>query len=393
MLKANIKIAVDLKSILLCSFILFSTFYCFSQTIPKDSLYLSQTPPGNTPKIFPLSVKPGYFAAERIVITKNGKDIYYSEILNYYPERGLSVKQYSFKDGKWRGPFVVFEGYAAPALSITEDTMYVECNFKSYMSVKKNNTWTTPKQVFLGLDSVHYYQRTDSGNYYMSTRSGMGVGMADWCKVTINGKDTSALSFGRPLNTGGDNLDYFIAADESYMIVTNRPRFGICYKKSDGGWTSPKSFGPVIDFGIACWGPYVSDDKKYLFFTTGTKMDYSDVHIYWVRIDGLIDSFKNTNQIPYVKNLIGNKILSAGQSLNFTVPDNIFFDDDNKNLPLTFSATLLDGSPLPEWLIFNSQTRTFSGTPSKVGELIVKVVVEDNEKATAFCPFKIIITD
>jgi hypothetical protein len=41
---------------------------------------MGQTPPGNTPKIFPLSVKPGFFAAERIAISNDGKDIYYTEI-------------------------------------------------------------------------------------------------------------------------------------------------------------------------------------------------------------------------------------------------------------------------------------------------------------------------
>jgi hypothetical protein len=77
------------------------------------------------------------------------------------------------------------------------------------------------------------------------------------------------------------------------MIVTNRPGLGLSYTKDDGSWTNPRIFGPKIDFGLGSWGPYVAPDNKYLFYSTGTKPDYSDVGIFWVRIDGIIDSLKN----------------------------------------------------------------------------------------------------
>ena len=32
-----------------------------------------------------------------------------------------------------------------------------------------------------------------------------------------------------------------------------------------------------INFGKGMWGPYITADYKYLFYTTGTKPDYSDV--------------------------------------------------------------------------------------------------------------------
>jgi hypothetical protein len=48
--------------------------------MPLNSLYLGQTPPTDIPKIFNLSVSPEYFAVERIAITNEGKEIFYSEI-------------------------------------------------------------------------------------------------------------------------------------------------------------------------------------------------------------------------------------------------------------------------------------------------------------------------
>jgi hypothetical protein len=298
MKKSNLQIRTGLRSIFFS--VLFSLLAtpCFTQSIPTKSLYLGQTPPGDTPKIFPLSVNQGFFAAERVAISNDGRDIYYSEIKGYYPNTGESIKKYSYSDGKWTGPVTLFEGYAAPALSVTGDTMYTETNFKTYISVKNGSGWNNPKRILTGLDSAHYFQVARNGNYYISSKSGKGAGLSDWCRVIITGADTSALSPGRPLNTSGENLDFFVSRDESFMIVTNRPVLGISYKKDDGSWTNPRNLGPNINFGLGSWGPYVTQDNKYLFYSTGTKPDYSDVAVYWVRIDGVIDSLKHTNLSP-----------------------------------------------------------------------------------------------
>jgi hypothetical protein len=391
MRKSNLQICAGLRLILISVVFPFLVNTGCTQSIPTQSLYLGQTPPGNRPEIFPLSVKQGFFAAERIAISNDGRDIYYSEIKGYYPNTGESVKKYSYSSGKWTGPVTLFEGFAAPALSVTGDTMYVETNFETFISIKHKSGWTEPKRILTELDSAHYYHVTGTGNYYISTKSGNGAGLSDWCKVSFNGADTTALSLGRPLNTGGENLDFFVSSDESFMIVTNRPGLGISYRNSDGSWTNPRNFGPKIDFGLGSWGPLVTPDNKYLFYTTGTKPDYSDVYVYWVRIDGAIDSLKNTNLSPYIKSLIQSQAAVAGQPFTFTVPDNIFFDDDS-NVPLTFSAQMLNGDPIPAWLVFDPAEKTFSGTPAVAGELTVIVVVTDFENATAYCPVKIIIT-
>ena len=48
-------------------------------------------------------------------------------------------------------------------------------------------------------------------------------------------------------------------------------------------------------------------DNKYLFYTAGTNPNYSDTYIYWAGIDGLIDSLRHTNFIPYRKYTIPNQ--------------------------------------------------------------------------------------
>jgi hypothetical protein len=263
----------------------------FTQSLPLENLYLGQTTPGNKPKKFPLYVSPGFFAAERIAISNDGRDIYYSEIGGYYPNRGESINRYSYSDGKWTGPVTLFDGFAAPALSVTEDTMYAERNFETFILVKKGSAWSKPKRILTGLDSAHYYQATGSGNY-LSSRPGTGAGLSDWCRVTVTGADTMAISLGIPLNNSAENLDFCISGDGSFMIVTNRPQLAISYRNRDCTWTNPINFGPNINFGLGSWGPWVTRDNKFLFYSTGTRPDYSDAGVYWVRIDCIIDSLR-----------------------------------------------------------------------------------------------------
>jgi hypothetical protein len=269
----------------------------FSQSLKVEDPYLKQVPPGQTPKIFPLAVNKGFFAAERIAISPDGRDIYFSEIKSYYPINGESIKRYRFSDGRWTGPFNMVVGGYAPALSSTGDTLFFEMkdiqNFsEAYFTVRKGQEWGKPERIMKSFVKAHYPQVSRHGNYFISTTSGNGLGLNDWCRVLINKTDTIAESLGKPLNTSYDNLDFYISRDESYIIITTPFGLAVSFSK-DGGWTSPVSLGKKINFGLGMWGQCVTDDNKYMFYSTGTKPDYSDVSVYWVRIDGIIDSIRS----------------------------------------------------------------------------------------------------
>ena len=388
-----------MRLLLVISMMVVPSISLYAQAIPPDSMYLGQTPPGDTPKIFNLSVNTGSFAAERIAISNDGKEIYYSEVRSYYPAAGDTIKYYSYSNNKWSGPFNLFPGYLAPALSVSGDTMYFQnaniqnssSVYETFISVKNGLNWGSPQRILSNLNSAHYLQVTNNGNYYISSISTPTVGASDWCKLLIAGVDTSAISLGQLLNSGGDNLDFFISKEETFIILA-KGGLQISYRKNDGTWTNPKSLGSKINFGLSMWGPYVSPDNKYLFYTTGTKQDYSDTYVHWVRIDNLIDSLKHTNFTPYLKNQIKNQIDTVGHSFNFTIPDSTFFDDDG-NSTLTLSARLSNGTPLPSWLSFNPGTRTFSGIPTqaKVFPIMVTVIAKDTANASASSTFGVTI--
>ena len=78
---------------------------------------------------------------------------------------------------------------------------------------------------------------------------------------------------------------------------------------------------------------------------------------------------------------LNDQTATAGASFSYQVPDVIDPDGDD----LTYAAFLGTGSnPLPEWLSFDGDTRTFSGTPRKThrGEYEIQVTVSDGEAAT-----------
>ncbi len=362
----------------------------FAQPIPVDSLYLSQTPPGTTPVRFIPMLNNGCFAAERISISNDGKEIYYSIIRQYYPIAGDTIKYYKYTAGGWTGPFNLFSGYFGPGLSLTGDTLYFEgtpAGAQTFISVRNGTSWSAPRRILYGLNQAHYLQFTNSGNKYISSVPVSGLGGADWCRLITTPTDSTAVSLKLPLNNNTDNQDFFVSRDESFMIVS-KAGLKISYRKTNGGWTNPKSLGAEINFGLGMWGPYVTPDNKYLFYSTGTNASYSDAGIFWVRVDGLIDSLHHTNFIPYVSNRIPDRTDTLGRFFSYTFPDSTFTDDDGNNT-LTYTASLSDGSPLPSWLIFNAASRTISGTPSETGSLYVRVTATDNFSATVASVFEL----
>ena len=79
-------------------------------------------------------------------------------------------------------------------------------------------------------------------------------------------------------------------------------------------------------------------------------------------------------QAPTAGKPLAAQSIHEKEKLTYTLAEDTFHTA-NKDDKLTYSARLADGKPLPGWLSFNPQTRTFSGTPSNddVGMLNVEI--------------------
>lgn len=85
------------------------------------------------------------------------------------------------------------------------------------------------------------------------------------------------------------------------------------------------------------------------------------------------------NSAPVLATPIADQSSSEDEPWSFTVPGNTFLDPDGN--PVTLSATLGNGDPLPSWLSFNATTGMFSGTPPADfnGVISLKVTASDGE--------------
>ena len=373
------------------SMLAISSMSLSAQSIPEDSLYLGQTPPGNIRKLFNLNADQGYFAAEKIAITPNGKEIYYEEVNTNWTS--FKFKYYKYYNNKWNGPLNLFNDFYCLSLSPDGSSIYFENNNynDSWSSSRQDTVWSPPLRFLKNL-KVHSLNVTSLGNYYLSSNIAGGLGQRDICKLIVENSDTSLVGLGRPLNSSTNEGDFFISNDESFIIVMSNRSGGLgstdlflSYRKSNDTWTNPKNMGASINTSGDDFGPYVTTDNKYLFYESGYSSPSS---IYWINVDELIDSLRYTNFIPYLNCQIPNQSIDSSQSFNYTFPDSTFIDDDGNNT-LTYSATLSNGNPLPAWLSFDPLTRTFSGTPTETININVKVKAVDSANASVSCTFAI----
>jgi hypothetical protein len=96
------------------------------------------------------------------------------------------------------------------------------------------------------------------------------------------------------------------------------------------------------------------------------------------------------NNPPVLVNPIGTQTAAEDSNFSLTITENNFLDNDKEEV-LTYAATLADGSDLPNWLTFDVDTRTFSGTPTNedLGNVNIIVTVIDKEGETVSDTFEL----
>jgi hypothetical protein len=358
-----------------------------ARSIPPDSLYLGQTPPGETPKIFQLPMTNGLRPVERIAITNDGAELFYGE-LDVYPPNRLKINRFRYVNNAWQGPDSLFGGYLGPALTPDGNTLYMQAIINgsdavTYYATRNGNSWNAPVKMFSFGQQSHYTQLTNAGNYFMSTVFPGSTSM-DVSRVLM-GPDTNLVSLGAPICTSINEGDFFMARDESFIIharssPTSAANLYISYKRSNGWWTNSKSLGNKINTNYWEYGPFVTADGQYLFFTRGGSA-MSTYFTYWVRVDRLIDSLRYTNYLPYVRNALPTQTAYVSQAFSYTLPDSCIVDDDGNNT-LLYKASLSSGAALPGWMALDSVAGTFSGIPTETDTLLIKIAARDQSGAT-----------
>jgi hypothetical protein len=88
--------------------------------------------------------------------------------------------------------------------------------------------------------------------------------------------------------------------------------------------------------------------------------------------NSLIYAGRAVNAAPVLANALVNQTGNEGSALSYAFALNTF--NDPEAAPLTYTATLDGGAPLPAWITFTPSTRTFAGTRPEVEETVAVTV-------------------
>jgi hypothetical protein len=145
-----------------------------------------------------------------------------------------------------------------------------------------------------------------------------------------------------------------------------------------------------IDISFATQESYVLGDAD-VGYAIRVKVYYVDYGgttetAYSVGVGYVIKNFE-----PAISSAIADQASAEEKGWNYQVPAGTFSDGNGDQL--TYSATLANGDALPNWLLFDATTRTFSGTPPLDfnGNVSIKVTASDGS-ASASDTFVLTVT-
>ncbi|MEO5561865.1 MAG: hypothetical protein ABIR18_00495 [Chitinophagaceae bacterium] len=268
--------------------------------------FIDQQQPGDVPQRFtpPRMTDSGYFVLGRVAFSEDGKEFYYGANNQWYSNDNQIVNYYRFENGSWKGPLLLGKQISGPTFSMDGKTLYVANNGVQQMS-RTSSGWSEPKPYLNRSYTLYNFMPTKSGRTYVGSNGTWGArdDYSSWrfAVMPANIADTSIQNLGEPLNSPGFNGDFYIAPDESYMIISAKEtkdfesELWISFRKENNTWTTPQSLGDAINSGAAHrFGQYVSPDGKFLFYTKGTSE--KDCALYWVRFDGLLEKLRKTEK-------------------------------------------------------------------------------------------------
>lgn len=270
------------------------------------------------------------------------------------------------------------------SLTITDGTVRREAD---------GSITVTPDTGFVGLISFDYTvtdgTESDTGSVTVSVAlpnqapiaTDLDGGAVSEDDQSIDLSITDALALG---SLATDVDDTITADDISFGAVTV-----VSANTEVAGTYSFAEVGALLTSA----GETLSFDPSDVFNALATD-ESAEVQFSFTASDGELTS--NTAALTFVVNgsndapevaALADQSVVENNALTVVLPPESFSDPDDSNLIL--SATLNDGSDLPNWLTFTAATGSFSGTPGAgdVGNITVRVTATDDEGASGFADF------
>lgn len=243
--------------------------------------YLGQPPPGRIAEIFAPGIVSTGFVEQFAYFTRDGRELYY--LLRGAPHTViLFMKE---ENGRWSKPRVApFSGkyFAKFCLSPDGNTIVFDSNqpldgqgppietFHAWTVERSGDGWGEPKLIE-NLVDVAAPSIASNGNlyFYLDREGERDILFSEY----VDGRYAEPVNLGESVNSPHNEVDPFIAPDESYLLFGSARPEGmglyVCFRRPDGSWTAARNMGEGINIspdGSCC--PSVSPDGQYLFFTS-----------------------------------------------------------------------------------------------------------------------------
>ncbi|MEM6840661.1 MAG: FG-GAP-like repeat-containing protein [Bacteroidota bacterium] len=118
----------------------------------------------------------------------------------------------------------------------------------------------------------------------------------------------------------------------------------------------------------------------------------SDTDLAWYRNNAFQAEEMPINSPPTVANPIDDQQVTTDSTFSLIIADNTFQDADEGD-SLTITVTLSDDTALPNWLTFDSATRTLSGTPPEAGDFTIKITATDTSATSVSDEFVLTVAE
>ena len=253
----------------------------------EQELYLDESAPKDTPKLFKPELIPEKQLAHAGVFTPDMKEYYYT--LSNASFSQFTVMYIRKLGDQWSAPKEAFfnSSYLEHGVHFTKDGQWVyfsstrpvekegnSNNWHIWRSKKMQNGWSEAEWINIpGLEgkSSSHPSLTQTGRLYFPSYNPDFSDMALFVTEPIEGVFQQARKVILPEGVNQNTSTPYVAQDESYLLfekmVDDFLEIYISYRDNDG-WQLPKRLSDNINTKNL-GNPYVTPDGQYLFYASG----------------------------------------------------------------------------------------------------------------------------